>query len=110
MFTPLVSSVKTQVEELQSIGIKAVNLANEELDAKEVEEGKFDMLFATPETWIKDEKWCAMLESDYYRSATLFIVADEAHCVHQWLVFTIIWVKILEQQRLSYDQLVEFSH
>ena len=104
MVTPLVSIIKTQVEELQSIGIKAVNLANEELDAKEVEEGKFNMLFATPETWIKDEKWCAMLKSDYYRSATLLIVADEAHCVPRWLVCTIIWVKISEQQRFSICQ------
>ena len=60
--------------------------------------------FATPETWIKDEKGCAVLRSDYYRSATLFIVADEAHCIPQWSVFTIIWVKLLEQQKFSYDQ------
>ena len=45
-----------------------------------------------------------MLRSDYYRSATLFIV-DEAHCIPWWSVFTIIWVKLLEQQRFSYDQL-----
>ena len=34
--TPLVSIIKTQVEELKSIGIKAVNLANKEIYAKEV--------------------------------------------------------------------------
>ena len=54
------------------------------------------MLFATPETWIKDEKRYTVLRSDYYRSATLLIVADEAHCVPQWLVLTIICVKISE--------------
>ena len=46
-----------------------------------------------------------MLRSDYYRSATLFIVADEAHCMPQWSVFTIIWVKLSEQQKFSYNQL-----
>ena len=60
---------------------------------------------ATLETWIKDEKVCAVLRSDYYRSATLFIVADAAHCMPQWSVFTIIWVKLLEQQKFSYNQL-----
>ena len=46
-----------------------------------------------------------MLRSDYYRSATLCIVADEAHCIPQWSVFTISWVKLLEQQKFSYNQL-----
>ena len=36
----VVSIIKTQVQELQSIGIKAVNLANEEIYAKEVVEGR----------------------------------------------------------------------
>ena len=59
----------------------------------------------TLETWIKDEKGCAVLRSDYYSSATLFIVADEADCMPQWSVFTIIWLKLLEQQKFSYNQL-----
>ena len=61
---------------------------------------------ATLETWIKDEKGCAVLRSDYYMSATLFVVADETHCIPQWSVFTIIWVnQLLEQQKFSYNQL-----
>ena len=39
MVTPLVSIIKTQAEELQSIGVKAINLANEETYTKEVEGG-----------------------------------------------------------------------
>ena len=46
-----------------------------------------------------------MLRSDYYKSASSFIAADDAHCIPQWSVFTIIWVKLLEQQRFSHDQL-----
>ena len=37
--------------------------------------------------------------------STLFIVADKAHCMPQWSVFTTIWVKLLEQQKFSYNQL-----
>ena len=32
-------------------------------------------------------------------------VADGAHCIPQWSVFIITWVKLLEEQRFSYDQL-----
>ena len=46
-----------------------------------------------------------MLRSDYYRSATLFLAADEAQCIPQWSAFTIIWVKLLDRQRFSYNQL-----
>ena len=36
----------------------------------------------------------------------MFIVADEAHCMPQCRsVITIIWVKLLEQQKFSYNQL-----
>ena len=47
MITPLVSIIKTQAEELQSIGIKAINIANEEIYTKEVEGGESDIIFNT---------------------------------------------------------------
>ena len=46
-----------------------------------------------------------MLKLDYYRSATLFIVADEAHCISRLSVFTISCVKLSEQQKFSDNQL-----
>ena len=47
--TPLISIIKTQVGELQSIGIEAVNLENKEIYAKEVwgGEGGFDIICNT---------------------------------------------------------------
>ena len=87
--TPLVAIIKTQILELQSLGVKAINLADDEFNVDDDTEnkiklGQYSILLGTPETWIKQEKWYHMLTSELFRKKTLIIVADEAHCLPQW--------------------------
>ena len=57
--TPLTVIIKTQISELRSLGIKAVNNTGEinEGTEEEICAGEFSILFGTPETWIRKEKW-----------------------------------------------------
>ena len=85
--TPLLSIMETQIKELTNLGVPAVNLSDVEentLIEKEVKEGKFRILFGTPETWIRQEKWYSMLQTTIYQERVLAVVADEAHCLPQW--------------------------
>ena len=87
--TPLVAIIKTQILELQNLGVKAINLADDEINVNNETEnkiklGQYSILFGTPETWIKQEKWYHMLTSELFRKKTLIIVVDEAHCSPQW--------------------------
>ena len=82
--TPLVAIIiETQILELQNLGVKAINLADDETENK-VKSGQYSIRFGTPETWIKQEKWHYMLTSELFQKKTLIIVADEAHCSPQW--------------------------
>ena len=87
--TPLVAIIETQILELQNLGVETINLAGDEINVNDVTEneiklGQYSILFGTPKTWIKQEKWYYMLTSELFQKKTLIIVADEAHCSPQW--------------------------
>ena len=87
--TPLVAIIETQILELQNLGVKAINLADDEINVNDeienkIKSGQYSILFGTPETWIKQEKWHSMLKSELFQKKTLIIVADKAHCSPQW--------------------------
>ena len=87
--TPLVAMIETQILELQNPGVKTINLADDEINVNDetenkIKSGQYSILFGTPETWIKQEKWYHMLTSELLEKKTLIIVADEAHCSPQW--------------------------
>ena len=82
--TPLVAIIEMQILELQNLGVKAINLADDEINVNDETEnkmksGQYFIIFGTPETWIKQEKWYYMLTSELFQKKTLIIVADEAH-------------------------------
>ena len=56
--TPLVAIIGMQILELQNLGVKAINLADDEINVNDETENKiksvrYSILFSTPETWIK---------------------------------------------------------
>ena len=79
-----------QILELQNLGVKAINFADDEINVNDETENKILKVraifyfFGTPETWIKEEKWYYMLTSELFQKKTLIIVAGEAHCSPQW--------------------------
>jgi superfamily II DNA helicase RecQ len=55
--SPLVSLMRDQVNILQRLGVSSVNLSDvKEGDLKDVEEGKFSVVYGTPEAWLKHER------------------------------------------------------
>ena len=81
--SPLVSLIQDQVAFLQSIGISSVSLSDiKEEEQKNVEDGKFSVVYRTPEAWLKNARWRKMLSSSTYSSKLCAV--DEAHVIKQW--------------------------
>ena len=53
--SPLVSSMKDQVDKLRKLGISAVLLSDiKDEEIKEVHEGCFSLVYGSPEAWLKN--------------------------------------------------------
>ena len=78
-----------QVKKLERLGISAVclSLIKDEGQAKCVEEGVFSVVYGTPETFLKNERWRKMIASDLYGERTCAVAVHEAHVIKQWCVF-----------------------
>jgi superfamily II DNA helicase RecQ len=67
--SPLVSLMRDQVNILQRLGVSSVNLSDVKVgDLKDVEEGKFSVVYGTTEVWLKHERWRNMLSGSIYAS------------------------------------------
>ncbi|MCM2369350.1 RecQ family ATP-dependent DNA helicase [Aporhodopirellula aestuarii] len=85
VLSPLVALMQDQVDALQARGVDAA-LINSSLDRatrlerqSEIAEGKYRLLYVTPERFRKEE----FLETIGQRNIR-FLAIDEAHCVSQW--------------------------
>lgn len=85
VISPLIALMKDQVDALVTKGVDAafINsslLRPERLERyKDVKEGKFDLLYVTPERFRKPD-FCEIIAS---RDIALLAV-DEAHCISEW--------------------------
>ena len=85
VISPLVNLMKDQVESLKKLGIPAVSLSDiADKEAKALEEGRYQVVYGTPEAWLNNERWRKMLSSDIYTSKLCAIAVDEAHIIKQW--------------------------
>ena len=50
----------------------------------EVCEGKYQLVFLSPEALLTNPMWRDMLQSPVYHSNLVALVVDEAHCVKKW--------------------------
>ena len=83
--SPLVNLMKDQVDKLRNLGILAASLSEiTEENAKGVEEGRFSIVYGSPESWLKNERWRKVLSSEIYRRKLCAIAVDEAHVIKQW--------------------------
>ncbi len=53
---------------------------------REIMEGNFSLIFGSPESWILNPKWQAMLASILYQDNLVAIVIDEAHVTYKWWI------------------------
>ena len=85
--SPLIALMKDQVESLRRKTVTAICIGettgNEEL-IEEVHEGKYQVLFFSPERLLTDMGWRDMLQSAYYQENLVGFIIDEAHCVKMW--------------------------
>ena len=84
--TPLVAIMKEQVSELGSKQIRAVYVLSNIDDSVESEilDGKFGIVYISPELLLRQTKWREMLRSDVYKENLVRFIVDEAHCVKKW--------------------------
>lgn len=97
--SPLVSLMVDQVNNLRSTGVGAAILSggqfdkHEELLASErdIEQGKFSLLFGAPESIVGVERWRQLLIGEPLCHQIVAVAIDEAHCVYKWyLVYVML--------------------
>ena len=66
--SPLLSLIKDQTERLRQVGISYVSLSDVSTqgDIDLVEGGFYSVVYATPESLLKNERWRTMLSSNLY--------------------------------------------
>ena len=75
--SPLIALMMDQVASLSNRGIKAVHVTG-------IHEGKFQILFFSPEQLLQNSAWRDVLLSPVYVENLIGFVVDEAHCVKKW--------------------------
>ena len=82
--SPLIALMKDQVKAMVEMNISAVYVGEPELSMDEVYEGKYQLVFISPEALLADETWREMLHSPIYQERLVAFVVYEAHCVKKW--------------------------
>lgn len=83
--SPLISLMEDQVKYLRSLGFTAVNISTQvEEERFRIENGEYSIVFGSPEAWLKNERWRAMLCNKVYSSKLCTVAIDEVHVVRQW--------------------------
>jgi ATP-dependent DNA helicase RecQ len=83
--SPLLSLMKDQADKLRSIGLSAseinsqLNRRERTEDLDEIEDGKVEFVFTTPEQ-LTDSEFLSTLKA----CDVALVVIDEAHCISQW--------------------------
>ena len=81
---PLVSLITSHTKELESHGISSACLSGDAVDEEGRKAGKYSVVFASPESLIRNENWRLMLRSKTYQKSVFGIVTDEVHVVPKW--------------------------
>ena len=58
--------------------------ADNDLSVDEICEGKYQLVFMSPESLLTDPKWRDMVQSPIYQEDLVALVVHEAHCVKKW--------------------------
>ena len=72
---------------LNSRGLLAAHVGVTQKDVKvkkDIEKGKYRLVFMSPESLLLNLTWCEMFRSCVYRENLAGLVVDEAHLVEKW--------------------------
>ena len=83
--SPLIALMKDQVRQMTQRGITAVYVGDvDNVTEAEVCDGKFQLVYLSPEALFTNPVWRDMLQSAVYQSNLVALIVDEAHCVKKW--------------------------
>ena len=54
--------------------------------ATAISDGKYQLIFTSPESLLCNETWRDMLQSPIFQENLVALVIDKAHCVTKWYV------------------------
>lgn len=80
--SPLLALMEDQIKEAAKLGVSAAQLGVHEDQA--IMEGRFSLVFGSPECWIQTRKWRQMLSSAVYKDNIIGVVVDEVHLTYKW--------------------------
>ena len=82
---PLVSLIKSHIHELNDDHeILCIWLSGDDADENAIINGEFSIVFASPESIVKNQKWREMLRGKIYQKNLFGIVTDEVHVIPKW--------------------------
>ena len=82
----LLAPLKDQTRDFNQRGLSSIYITSS-LDQDEelaVLQGKFSLVYISPEQLLARGKWREMLRSDVYQERMVGFAVDEAHCVKKW--------------------------
>ena len=83
--SPLIALMKDQVRQMKERDVRAVYVGdvNEKAES-DVFNGRYQLVYLSPEALLTEDRWRDMLQSDVYKQNLVAFVVDEAHCVKKW--------------------------
>lgn len=86
--SPLISIMKDQTREFSGRGLSSIYVTSSISREEELSvlQGRFSMVYISPELLLCCDKYREMLRSDIYKERMIAFVVDEAHCVKKWYV------------------------
>ena len=89
--SPLLALMKDQVDSFAKRGVSSAYVSSEQekqcVEMREkVIEGKYQLVYISPEQLIGNPKYRSMCQSEVYVENLVALVIDEAHCVKKWYV------------------------
>ena len=83
--SPLIALMQDQVCAMEECNVVPVYAgAVDDESERDICEGKYQLVFLSPESLLTDGRWCDMLQSAVYHERLAGLVIDEAHCVKEW--------------------------
>ncbi|KAL5489364.1 hypothetical protein EMCRGX_G018451 [Ephydatia muelleri] len=86
--SPLKALMKDQVSSLSSRGLSAAYVngetENDKSQLTEILNGKFHIIFISPELLLTNLTWREMIRTRTYMNNLVAFVVDEAHCIPKW--------------------------
>ena len=86
VISPLRSLMNDQVEYLQSIGISAIAISDDENPdiVQRVMNGTFNVIYGSPECLLSVSIWRSIFQCQTFTEMLVGVAIDEAHCIVQW--------------------------